>query len=148
MKILHTKPGRQRGHRYFCARDAFSMLEVIVACAIFFMVAFALLELVTRSLVAARSLQVREPDPGIILAALSLTNAFEEGPMSGDYEGIAPAMYPGYRWEANVTEVGSNGLFLVEVFTHSPKENKGASQISTLFWRPNSKPGSATKGRP
>ena len=124
------------------------MLEVVIACAIFFMVAFALLELVTRSLVAARSLQVREPDPGIILAALSLTNALEEGPMSGDYEELAPDMYPGYRWEAMITEVGSNGLFQIDVFTHNPRQNKGAAQISGMFWRPNSKPGSATKGRP
>lgn len=124
------------------------MLEVIVACAIFFIVAFALLELVTRSLVAAKSLQVREPDPGVILAALSLTNKCEEGPMSGDYEDIAPGMYPGYRWEALIMEVGSNGLFKVDVFTYSQRKNKGATQISTLFWRPNSNPGTATKGRP
>ncbi len=124
------------------------MLEVIVACAIFFMVSFALLELVTRSLNAAKSLQIREPDPGIVLAALSMTNAFEEGGMSGDYEDIAPGMYPGYRWEANITEVGTNGLFNVEVFTYSQRKNKGATQVATLFWRPNSKPGSATKGRP
>jgi len=139
---------RNRGHRFWRARDAFSLLEVIIACAIFFMVAFALLELVTRSLMMAKSLQIREPDPGIILAALSLTNAFEEGSMSGDYEDIAPKMYPGYRWEAQVTEVGSNGLFQVEVFTYSQKKKNGIAQISTHFWRPNSKPGSATKGRP
>jgi hypothetical protein len=112
------------------------------------MVAFALLELVTRSLVMAKSLQIREPDPGVVLAALSLTNAFEEGSMSGDYDEIAPDMYPGYKWEALITEVGSNGLFQVEVFTYSDKRKNGPAQISGLFWRPNSKPGSATKGRP
>ena len=127
-------------------RGAFTLLEVVIACAIFFMVAFALLELVTRGLVAAKALQQREPDPGIILAALSLTNAFEEGSMSGNYEDIAPGMYPGHRWEAFVTEVGSNGLFQIEVLTYNERK-RSQNPVTTVgqFWRPGSKPGSASK---
>lgn len=148
MKTHVTITPRQHSRRFLRAQEAFSLLEVIIACAIFFMVAFALLELVTRSLVAVKSLQTREPDPGIVLAALSLTNKFEEGSMSGDYDGIAPDMYPSYRWEALITEVGSNGLFQVEVFTYSDKQKRGPAQISGVFWRPNSPPGTMTKGRP
>ncbi|MEY2408161.1 MAG: hypothetical protein QOF48_831 [Verrucomicrobiota bacterium] len=136
-----------KGHR--SSRRGFSLLEVIVACAIFFMVAFALLELIATNLKAAKKLQTREPDPGIILHALSLTNRFEEGQISGDYEDIAPGMYPGYRWEAQITEVGSNGLFQVDVATYNDrKAGKGVAVVGTQFWRPNSKPGSATRGRP
>ena len=128
---------------------AFTLLEVIVACAIFFMVAFALLQMVTTGLIAARSLQVRHPDPGLVLAALSLTNAFEEGDISGDYDEIAPGTYPGFRWEAFIEEVGSNGLFQVQVLTYNDrKKGESPATITGLFWRPNSKPGSATKGRP
>lgn len=128
---------------------AFTLLEVIVACGLFFMFAFAVLSLVTQGLVSARSLQQREPDPGIILAALSLTNAFEEGMISGDYEDIAPGMYPGYRWEAGISEVASNGLFVVDVMTYSQRK-KGAMPVvtSALFYRPQSKPGSVTRGHP
>jgi hypothetical protein len=130
-------------------RGAFTLLEVIVACTIFFMVAFAILELVTRGLIGAKALQQREPDPGIILAALSLTNAFEEGSISGDYEDIAKGMYPGHQWEAYITEIGSNGLFQVEVRTHNTKRrSQNDTIIVTQFWRPNSKPGSASKGNP
>jgi len=125
---------------------AFTLLEVTIACAIFFMVAFAILELVTRSLSAAKALQKRDPDPGIILHALSLTNSFEEGTMSGDYEDIAPGMYPGYRWEAFITEIGSNGLFQVDVLTYNQRrQSQNPATVSGQFWRPNSKPGSATK---
>lgn len=148
MKVTLHSGRTERGLRFDRGRSAFSLLEVIVACAIFFMVAFALLDLVTRSLVAARSLNIREPDPGIILAALSLTNAFEEVAMAGDYEDIAPGMYPGYRWDALVEEIGSNGLFQVTVVSSSDKPGVGFSTIVGQFWRPNSKPGSATKGRP
>jgi Tfp pilus assembly protein PilV len=141
-----TRAGRSRAP---FVRRGFSLLEVIVACAIFFMVAFAILELVATNLKAAKKLQTREPDPGIILHALSLTNRFEEGSMSGDYEDIAPGMYPGYRWEAFITEVGTNGLFQIDVLTYNDRKGgRGVATVGTQFWRPNSKPGSASKGRP
>ena len=127
---------------------AFTLLEVMIACAIFFMVAFALLELVTRGLSGAKALQQREPDPGIILAALSLTNTMEEGSMSGNYEDIAPGMYPGHRWEAFIQEVGSNGLFQIDVMTYNERRRaQNPTTIVGLFFRPASKPGSASKGQ-
>ena len=136
-----SRPSSSRG-------VAFTLLEVMIACAIFFMVAFALLELVTRSLSGAKALQQREPDPGIILAALSLTNMFEEGSMSGNYEDIAPGMYPGHRWEAVIQEVGSNGLFQVDVMTYNERRrSQNPVTITGLFFRPASKPGSASKGQ-
>ena len=143
--MIATKNESGRGLPH-SRQNAFSLLEVIVACAIFFMVAFAILELVATNLKAAKKLQTREPDPGIILHALSLTNRFEEGQVSGDYEDIAPGMYPGYRWEAFILEVGTNGLFKVDVLTYNDrKAGKGVATVGTLFWRPNSKPGSASK---
>ena len=128
---------------------AFTLLEVTIACAIFFLVAFAILEVVASGLKAAKSLQKFDPDPGIVLHSISLSNTLEEGTISGNYEDIAPGMYPGYSWEALVTEVGSNGLFQVDVFSYNEKRrSENPVTITTQFWRPNSKPGSATKGRP
>jgi len=128
------------------AVDAFTLLEVIVASAVFFMAAFAILQLVTQGLKSAKSLQQREPDPGIILSALSLSNKLEEGSMSGNYEDLVPGMYPGYRWEAFITEVGSNGLFEVNVMTYSERK-KSANPVVTgaLLFRPDSPKGSASK---
>jgi hypothetical protein len=134
--------------RHSSLSTAFTLLEVIIACAIFFMVAFSVLQLVTQGLVAAKSLQVRHPDPGMVLAALSLTNAFEEGSMSGNYDEIAPGTYKDYRWEAEITEIGTNGLFEIKVLTYNErKPGVSPSVIQAQFWRPQSKPGSATKGR-
>ena len=127
---------------------AFTILEVLVACTIFFMVAFAILELVTRSLVAAKAIQRREPDPGIILAMYSTNRAWEETSISGNYEDIAPGMYPGYRWELFAKPVGTNDL-LYEVKVMSYNERKaalGPMVVSGLFFSPNSKPGSASRG--
>jgi hypothetical protein len=155
VRILDQEKQRQRGGCPSSApgavlrSHAFTLLEVIIASAIFFMCAFAILSVVTQGLVSARSLQQREPDPGIILSALSLTNAFEEGWMSGDYEDIAPGMYPGFRWEASITEIGSNGLFQVDVMTYNQnsKKRSGVTTIGAQFFRPQSKPGSATRGQ-
>ena len=127
---------------------AFTILEVMVACTIFFMVAFAILELVTRSLAAAKAIQQREPDPGIILAMYSTNRAWEETSISGNYEDIAPGMYPGYRWELFAKPVGTNDLlYEVNVISYSERKRaQGPMVVSGLFFSPNSKPGSASKG--
>lgn len=124
-------------------RGAFTLLEVMVACAIFFMVAFALLEMVTRGLVAVRAIQKREPDPGIVLAMLSTNKAWEEMTISGNYEDIAPGMYPGYRWElyARPYMETNEHLYIVEVMSYGDRQSgRGPSTASTMFFSPNSKP--------
>lgn len=127
----------------------FTILEVIIACAIFFMVSFAVLEIVVQGLSAARSLQQREPDAGMLAATLSLTNRLEEGTESGDFEDIAPGLYPGYRWERYIEEVGSNSLFKVDFvvyYNKSQGRRKGPSEshMSILLYKPGSPPGSAS----
>ena len=120
--------------------NAFTLLEVIVACAIFFMVAFAVLGLVTRSLAAARSLQLRHPDAGMLAAVLTLTNKLEEGTASGDFEEFYPGLYPGCTWTREVYEAASNGLFQVDFTIDQSSEKKGASEtkMSILMFRPGS----------
>jgi hypothetical protein len=129
---------------------AFTLLEVIIACAIFFMVVFAILEMVTGTLASAKALQQREPDAGMLAATLSLTNQLVEGVESGDFEDVAPGLYSGYRWTSEITEVGSNGLFQVDyvVQNDSPKKRGVTeSKMSVLMFRPMSKPGSASGRR-
>lgn len=126
----------------------FSLLEVLVASAIFFMVAFSILEMVTRALVGVRALQHREPDPGIILAMYSTNKAWEDTTISGNYEEIAPGMYPGYRWELvarRYMETNDN-LFDVGVVSYSDrKSGRGPAVASTQFFSPNTKPASSLK---
>jgi len=126
----------------------FSLLEVMVASAVFFMVAFAILEMVTRALVGVRALQQREPDPGIILAMYSTNKAWEETTISGSYDEIAPGMYPGYRWElvARRYMETNDHLFDVGVVSYSDrKSGRGPAVASTLFFSPNSKPASGLR---
>src|SRR5437867_3009459 len=121
---------------------AFTLLEVIVACAIFFIAGFAILSLVTRSVAAARSLQHREPDAGMLAAVLSLTNKLVEGNDSGDFQDICGSLYAEYRWEREIYEVGSNGYFQVDFYVYSDKK-KGSepAKLTTRYYRPESQPG-------
>ncbi len=127
---------------------AFTLLEVIIACAIFFIAGFAILSLVTRSVAAARALQHREPDAGMLAAVLSLTNKLTEGVESGDFKDICGDLYADYSWEREITEIGSNGYFRVDFLLYNDKR-KGSEpvKLTTHFYRPDSPPGRMTEGR-
>ena len=56
--------------------------------------------------------------------------ALEEGSESGDFEDIAPGLYPGYRWERYVEEVGSNSLFQVDFVVYYNKSSGRRKGIS------------------
>jgi hypothetical protein len=128
---------------------AFTLLEVIIACAIFFMCAFAILGVVTSGLSAARRMQVKEPDVGLVASMLCLSNILTEGTVSGDFELLFPKLYSGYTWQADILEVGSNSLFQVDIrMFGSSRGRRGPaeSQAQIQLYRPGSPPGSASKG--
>ena len=117
----------------------------MIACAIFFMVAFAILGMVTGGLAQAKALQQRDPDAGMLAATLSLTNQLEEGVESGDFQDLAPGLYRDYRWTREVEEVSSNGLFRVDFVIQGNfgKHRSSETRLSVLMFRPGSKPGRA-----
>lgn len=116
----------------------FTLLEVMIAMAAFFIVAFSILGMVVQSLGAARALQVHRPDAGMLAGMLSLSNCLEEGFEAGDFEEI----YPNHRWERQITEVGTNGgglsLWQVDfvVFEKMASKKEVAEGISVLMAKP------------
>jgi hypothetical protein len=101
----------------------FSLLEVLIAMAVFFIVVFAILGMVVQSVGAARALQRQHADCGIVASMFSLSNTLEEGHYSGDFEGIVPD----YNWDAEVFEVGSNGFFQIDIAVS--KKNAHGQQV-------------------
>ena len=93
----------------------FSLLEVLIAMAVFFVVVFAILGLVVQSVGAARALQRQHADCGMVAAMFSLSNTLDEGSYSGDFEGLVP----GYNWNAEIFEAGSNGFFQIDISVRS-----------------------------
>ena len=92
----------------------FSLLEVMIAMAVFFIVVFAILGVVVQSLGAARALQQQHADCGMVAQMWWMSNTVEPGFYSGDFEGIVP----GYTWEADIPAdlpMQSNGLYLINL---------------------------------
>jgi Tfp pilus assembly protein PilV len=125
--------------------SGFTLLEVIIACTIFFMVAFSVLQVVTTGLVAAKKLQQREPEFEFLASPHAITNILIEGSASGDFEDVAPGLYPGYSWEWTVQEVGTN-FFRADYMIYNNVKGASAKTLTTFYYKPGSPPGSFSKG--
>src|SRR5258705_3634364 len=87
---------------------AFTLIEVMIACGIFFMATFAILALVSTTLRNARALQRGEVDAGMAAAQVYQTlktNRQTEVSGSGNF-GEA---YPDYSYEFATQQYASNG---------------------------------------
>ena len=113
----------------------------MIAIAIFFMVSFSILALVSSGLRTAHALQVTRPNAGLLAAELSLTNKLVEESVSGDFGD----MYPGYTWQRDNylwPVMPTNGLFQVD-FTVSRRVGYKPveTRMSILLFRPDSQIG-------
>src|SRR5262245_64136665 len=80
---------------------AFTLLEVMIACGIFFIAVFAILALVSNTLRNAQRLRRVQVDAGIVCAQLFRTNRITEGIESGDLSDFG---YPDYTWQTEAHE--------------------------------------------
>ena len=118
-------------------RAAFSLLEVMIACGIFFMAVFAILAMVSGVLRNARSLRRVELDASMVAAQVSNTNKLFEGSQSGDFGNV----YKDYSWEAESFEVATNGLWQVDIVVRRRGLQKPVDVMSIWLYRPESQSG-------
>ena len=123
-------------------RRAFSLLEVMIASGMFILSVFAILGLVSASLSNARRLQRPQVDASPVLAQFACTNKLVEDTYTGNLSDLLGKNYSDYRWTAVVTEVATNKLFSVQCIVQPTYGNEVISDLSTLFYRPESPPGS------
>jgi hypothetical protein len=130
-------------------RRAFSLLEVMIAIAIFFVAAFAILGLISSSLNNVRRLQRPTVDASPVLARYAATNSLVEGTYRGslgDPE-LLGKDYRDYIWTAEIIEVASNHLYGVEcVIQPANGRHDIISAMSTVLYKPQSPPGSLDGG--
>jgi hypothetical protein len=138
-----SRPGgkeRLRSRAPSVARNtaAFTLLEVMIALALFFMCVFAILGVVSRSLTQARNLEPMQVDATPAFALLSLTNRLEEGPIPMEIVRNFEEMFPGNTISGDIIEVATNGLYQIDFFVGGVTETKKAviSQQSVLLFRP------------
>ena len=120
---------------------AFSLLEVMIAIAIFFTSVFVILELTSQHLRTARILQTLDVDRTSLPSLLSMTNFLEIGPLPIDVKIAYEDAHPGVTVDGFIDEVATNGLFRVDYNIHWLSENSmRQSRNSILLWRPNMGP--------
>jgi type II secretory pathway pseudopilin PulG len=121
--------------RHARADTAFTLLEVMIALAIFFTATFAILSLMSSTLHNAKALQVVEPDLGEVAAKIALTNSLSDMSASGNF-GDA---YKGYKWEYETYPVASNNLWEADItISHQVGRNEVATHSTILLYRPQS----------
>ena len=121
-------------HAPCTSRTAFSLLEVMIACGIFFVAVFAILAMVSGVLRNARSLRRFPLDAGMVAAQVANTNKLFEGSESGDFG----KMYPDYSWDSDRYEVGTNGLWQVDIIVRRRGLQKPVDVMSIWLYRPES----------
>jgi hypothetical protein len=139
---MKTQPASPR-------RRAFTLLEVMIAIAIFFVSSFAILGLISSSLNNVRRLQRPTVDASPVLARYAATNSLEEGTFQGslgDPE-LLGKDYRDYNYIVNVVEIKSNHLYSVEcAIMPANGRQEVISDMTTVLYRPQSKPGSLDGG--
>lgn len=121
-------------------RAAFTILEVMIAVAIFFACVFGILALVSQSLKGARSLRPVSIDARSAIALLSLTNRLEEGSIPPEITEAFQKENPGLRLDGIITEYETNGLFQVDFTVTGAPNPANATPVSVttkvLLYRP------------
>jgi len=124
-------------------QTAFSLLEVMIACGIFFMAIFAILAMVSSALRNARFLRVVDVDAGMVATQIYKTNKLYEGVESGDFG----KLLPDYSWETSTAQVETNGLFQVDIVVHRRGAKDPVDTMSIWLYAPESSQGGGF-GRP
>ena len=119
---------------------AFTLLEVMIACGIFFMASFAILALVAGTLRNARALQRGDVDAGMAAAQLYptlRTNRDEFGSLSGDFG----ETYPDCSWEAEWEPYQTNGLLAVDIIVNRRGNRQPIDHMTIWVFSPNIRTG-------
>ena len=130
-------------------RRAFTLLEVMIAIAIFFVASFAILGLISSSLQNVRRLQRPSVDASPVLARYAATNSLVEGTYPGNLGDpeLLGKDYRDYNYVSVVEEIASNHLYGItcDVFPANGR-HEVISHMTTVLYRPQSPPGSLDGG--
>ena len=128
---------------------AFTLLEVMIAIAIFFVCSFSILGVISTSLQNVRRLQRPTVDASPVLATFAATNSLVEGHYHGSLgdENMLGKGYRDYNWDADIVEIASNHLYGLTVeITPANGGHEVISRMTTVLYDPHSPPGSLDGG--
>ena len=127
--------------------SAFTLIEVMIACGIFFMATFAILALVASSLRNARALQRGDVDAGMAAAQIfQLLKTNKQADLSGS--GDFGDDYPGYTYEFTSGEYMTNGLLQVDIQVNRRGLSKPVDIMTIWVYAPDARSGPGGPMRP
>lgn len=136
---LRVGPGAGHGCAAL-AGPAFTLIEVMIACGIFFMATFAILALVSTTLRNARALQRGDVDAGMAAAQIYQTlktNRLVDVTGKGDF-GEA---YPDYSYQYVAQQYQSNGLLQVDIVVNRRDLRTPVDTLTIWVYNPDAKAG-------
>lgn len=124
-------------------RSAFTLMEVMIAIAVFCIGVFAILGLVASVLRGARLLDKPMVDASVVASEIAQTNSIVEiQGTSGDLSEFLGEKYKGYDYIYDIGEVESNHLYQATILVTSDVQGKPViSKMDVLLFRPMSPPG-------
>lgn len=121
-------------------RKGFTLIEVMIACGLFFMATFAILALVSTTLRNARALQRGEVDAGMAAAQvyqLLRTNRQANLTGSGDFG----ETYPDYSFTFETSEYQTNGLLQVNLAVSRRGSSQPVDDLTIWVYSPEARSG-------
>lgn len=138
MRILPHRSARTR--RGTGLRPAFTLMEVMIACGIFFMATFAILALVSTTLRNARALQRGDVDAGMAAAQIYQTlKTNRQAELTG--QGDFGEAYPDYSFEYSSQQYESNGLLQVDIVVNRRGLRKPVDSMTIWVYNPDARTG-------
>ena len=133
---------RHATRRAYYQTASFTLIEIVVAMALFFAAGFALLNLIGTNLRILRSLYVPHPDMGSVATELTLALQTNRDISALNLSGDFGEVFPGATWSAQLTVLATNsgvsgrrasGLYQVDLFVQW-KGGKAVQNQKSTFW--------------
>ena len=123
-------------HKHHSA-EGFTLMEVMIACGIFFIAVFTILALVSNTLRNAQVLRHTQVDAGMIASQLFKTNRLNQGTESGDFGNA----FPDYSWQTITDEAFpyTNGLWEVQIEVRKRGRQDPVDSMKVWVFSPESK---------
>ncbi|HUA65462.1 MAG TPA: hypothetical protein VME24_06420 [Alphaproteobacteria bacterium] len=139
---VHSPRSTARGRQL-----AFTLMEVMIAIAVFCIGVFAILGLVASVMRGARLLDKPMVDAGVVASEIQTNSMVEVEGVSGDLSEFLGDTYKGYDYVYEIHEEQSNHLYHATIAVTSDTPGKPViSKMDVLYFAPQSPPGSLDSG--
>tara|TARA_Y100000588_G_scaffold265731_1_gene280494 strand:- start:2169 stop:2564 length:396 start_codon:yes stop_codon:yes gene_type:complete len=120
--------------------DGFTLIEMVVAVAVFAVAVFAILNLVVMNLSVVKEISMLNREPNISDLAMRTMVDAQMGMLEEGVEDVLDeefeAMFPDWRWTRDVMLMGTNGLYRVRIYLENSDDEDKMKTLNLLVFQP------------